>query len=170
VKDSSFSLITHDSSLITVFMLLSVGSHEHLEKFHRHFGRDERLKLPPVYFYNGRVARLLTHGFDIGAITVGRHIFVKPELTKRDVAGKWTVPAWLAAHETTHVLQYEDVGVVRFLAAYLLDYWRSLWRQKRWDAAARLDAYSAIRMECAAREAEAAYADWSEKQGWMPPQ
>lgn len=146
-------------------MRLSAASHAHLEKFHRHFLRDEGQRLPPIYFYNGRIARWLTHTFEIGAITFGRHILVKPEFIKRDQAGDWTVPAWLAAHETTHVMQYEAAGFVRFLIAYLRDYWQGLRRQKRWNAAARLEAYNAIRMERAACDAETAYAEWIEKQG-----
>ena len=146
-------------------MLLSAASHKHIEDFHRHFGRDEALRLPPVYLYNGRVSRWITHTFHIAAITFGRRIFVKPEFVRQNQDGKWTAPAWLVAHETTHVLQYEEAGFVRFLISYLLDYWRSLRIEKGWNARARLAAYCAIKVECEAREAEAAYAAWVEKQG-----
>jgi hypothetical protein len=146
-------------------MLLSADSHQRIEKFHRHFGGDERLRLPPVHLYNGRVSRWLTHAFHIGAITFGRHVFIRPELTSRDTAGRWTAPAWLVAHETTHVLQYEEAGFMSFLISYLRDYWRGLRRQKSWNAAARMEAYNAIRVERAAREAERAYAEWMQKQG-----
>jgi hypothetical protein len=145
-------------------MLLSVDSHQHIEAFHRHFGDDKALRLPPVHLHHGRVARWVTHAFHISAITFGRHVFIKPELTTRDERGRWTAPAWLVAHETTHVLQYEEAGFVRFLISYLLDYWRGLRRLKRWDAAARMEAYSAIKVECAAREAERAYARWLHEQ------
>jgi hypothetical protein len=74
-----------------------------------------------------------------------------------------TAPAWLVAHETTHVLQYQAVGFVRFLASYLRDYWRCLRRQKNWNAEARMAAYCAIEVECAAREAETAYAAWKKQ-------
>jgi hypothetical protein len=136
-----------------------------MEAFHRHFGGDETLRLPPVHLYNGRVSRWVTNTFHIGAITFGRHVFIDPELTRRDTGGRWAAPAWLVAHETTHVLQYEAAGVVSFLISYLLDYWRGLRRQKRWDAAARMEAYSAIKAERAAREAERAYARWVDKRG-----
>jgi hypothetical protein len=143
-------------------MHLAAASHKRIEDFHRHFAGDEKLRLPPVYLYNGSFSRWLTHTFHIGAITFGRRIFVNPELTERKRPGRWTAPAWLVAHETTHVLQYEKAGFVRFLVAYLLDYWQCLRRQKRWDAAARMEAYRAIKVECAAREAERAYAAWAE--------
>lgn len=132
-----------------------------MEDFHRVFGGDEGLRLPPVHLYKGRVSRWLTHTFHIGAITFGRHIFVKPELVKQDDEGRWTVPAWLLAHETTHVLQYERAGFVRFLISYLWDYWHCLRRQQKWDASARLEAYMAIKVEAIARQAEIAYAAWS---------
>lgn len=145
-------------------MLLAADSHQHIEEFHRHLAGDEKLPLPPVYLYNGRVSGWITHAFHIGAITFGRRVFIKPELTHRDDGGRWTAPAWLVAHETTHVLQYEAAGFIPFLVAYLLDYWHCLRQQKRWDAAARQAAYSAIKVESAAREAERAYADWVQKQ------
>lgn len=145
-------------------MLLAADSHRHLEEFHRHFGGDDGLRLPPVYLYNGRVSRWLTHTFNIAAITFGRRIFVDPELTRQSGEGKWTVPAWLIAHETAHVLQYEEAGFIRFLISYLSDYWRSLGGRKMWNAAARIEAYRAIKVERAAREAEAAYAAWAERQ------
>jgi hypothetical protein len=145
-------------------MLLASASHQRLEEFHRYFSGDEGLRLPPVYFYKGRIARWLTHTFHISAITFGRRIFVKPELIERDAEGNSIVPAWLAAHETAHVLQYEEKGFVRFLISYLDDYFRSLGWQTMWDTTARFAAYSAIKVERAAREAEEAYAAWAEKQ------
>jgi Domain of unknown function (DUF4157) len=145
-------------------MLLARASHKLVEEFHRHFAGDESLRLPPVHLYNGRFARWLTHTFNIGAITFGRHVFIKPELTRREPTGRWTAPAWLIAHETTHVLQYEKAGFVGFLISYLRDYWCCLRVQKRWDAAARMEAYHTIKAECAARDAERAYAAWAEKQ------
>lgn len=146
-------------------MRLAADSHQTIEDFHRHFGDDEDLRLPPVHLHNGRFAHWITHTFEIGAITFGRHVFIKPELTTQDEDGKWTAPAWLVAHETMHVLQYEEAGFVGFLISYLRDYWQCLRRQKKWNAAARMEAYRAIKVECIAREAEEAYTAWSEKQG-----
>lgn len=125
---------------------------------------DESLRLPPVHLYNGSVARCLTHTFNISAITFGRRVFIRPELIKEEPEGRLLAPAWLVAHETTHVLQYERAGFAGFLLRYLLDYWHSLRRKKKWNAAARMEAYHAIKMECAAREAEDAYAVWAERQ------
>jgi hypothetical protein len=145
-------------------MLLAADSHKHLEEFHRHFGGDENLRLPPVYLYKGRVSRWLTHTFDIAAITFGRRIFIKPELIRQDREGKWTAPAWLIAHETAHVLQYEAAGFIGFLISYLSDYWQSLGGRQMWNSAARLEAYRAIKAEQAAREAEEAYTVWAARQ------
>ena len=160
-------LLTHHSLLIThrfFSMLLAADSHRRLEEFHRYFAGDEKLRLPPVYLYKGCVARWLTHTFDIAAITFGRRIFVKPELIRQNREGKWTAPDWLIAHETAHVLQYEAAGFTRFLISYLSDYWQSLGGRKVWNAAARLEAYRAIKVEQAAREAEEAYTAWVRRQ------
>jgi hypothetical protein len=141
-------------------MLLAKESHRLMEAFHRALHENDLLELPPVHIHQGRVARLLTHTFHIGAITFGRHIFIKPELTELDAEGKWTAPGWLVAHETTHVLQYQRAGWIGFLLTYLREYWDGLRELKRWDAAARMAAYKAIRVECDARDAEEAYAAW----------
>jgi hypothetical protein len=161
VLDAPSALVPSFISDCVFDMLLAAASHKRIEEFHRHFAGDDKLRLPPVYLYNGFFSRWLTHAFKIGAITFGRRIFINPELIERKRKGRWTAPAWLIAHETTHVLQYERTGFAGFLVAYLLDYWRSLRRQKRWDAAARMQAYRAIKVECTAREAELAYAAWA---------
>jgi hypothetical protein len=80
---------------------------------------------------------------------------------RRDRCGRLCVPGWLAAHEATHVLQYERVGFVGFLLLYLKGYWRALRSQKRWNSAAHMTAYLAIKEELEAREAEIAFAAWS---------
>lgn len=141
-------------------MRLASDSHKLIEAFHRDRLQNEALKLPPVYLYSGRAARFVTHAFRIGAITFGRHILVKPTLVARDGNGRLTVPAWLVAHETTHVLQYTEAGFVGFLVLYLRDYWRGLRELGKWNGAARMAAYFAISVECDARAAELAYAAW----------
>lgn len=156
------SLVLVHPSCVTILMRLAADSHQEIEGFHRHFGGDEELRLPPIHLHNGRWARWVTRTFRIGAITFGRHVLVNPTLTTQDLEGKWTAPAWLVAHETTHVLQYEEAGYLRFLSTYLRDYWRCLRRQHKWNAAARQAAYHNIQAEQVAREAEGAYAAWKE--------
>jgi hypothetical protein len=150
-------------------MLLSQESHRLIEAFHREYHASEALKLPPVHIHQGRVARWLTHTFHIGAITFGRHIFIKPELTELDAEGKWTAPGWLVAHETTHVLQYTSAGWIGFLLTYLREYWDGLRALGSWDAAARMAAYKAIKVECDARDAEQAYAAWKARSASESP-
>lgn len=143
-------------------MLLAKESHKLMEAFHRALHENDSLQLPPVHIHQGRVARWITHTFHIGAITFGRHIFIKPELTELDSEGKRTAPGWLVAHETTHVLQYKSAGWIGFLLTYLREYWDGLRQLRSWDATARMAAYKAIKVECVARDAEQAYAVWKE--------
>ena len=138
-------------------MRLSGESHSEVEEFFRkHQGRPG-LVLPPVSVYAGVFARLLTESAKVGAITLGRRVFVRPSLVKRDSTGRASVPAWLLVHEATHVLQYEERGTLRFLVGYLRGYFRGLKERKGFDALARTAAYMAIPEERAAREAERAY-------------
>jgi hypothetical protein len=141
-------------------MRLARASHERIEEFLRAHYHDELLKLPPVQLHKGRLARWLTKTFRIGAITFGRHIFINPELIRRNQQGHCLVPGWLIAHEAVHVLQYEHAGFVRFLFAYLRGYYGALRTHRRWDRAARNQAYRALKEECDAYAAESAYPLW----------
>jgi hypothetical protein len=141
-------------------MRLSGESHSEVEEFFRkHQGRPG-LVLPPVSVYAGVFARLLTESAKVGAITLGRRVFVRPSLVKRDSTGRASVPAWLLVHEATHVLQYEERGFARFLTGYLSGYYRGLREEgKGFGAAARNRAYLSIPEERAAREAERVYVE-----------
>lgn len=142
-------------------MFLAAESHKHLEGFLREHFNDPALRLPPLFFYRSRLLGLLMGMFHLGAITFGRRVFVLPEYVKRDEQGRLTIPGRLAAHEATHVLQYERAGFVGFLAFYLRGYWRALRAQKRLNSAAHGAAYRAISEEMEAYGAEKAYASWS---------
>ncbi|HKR01856.1 MAG TPA: DUF4157 domain-containing protein, partial [Pyrinomonadaceae bacterium] len=125
-----------------------------------HLG-DEKLKLPPVYIYSGRLTRWLTNAFDIVAITFGRRIFVAPQKIERDAQGRLTAPASLIAHEATHVLQYDRAGFVGFLISYLAEFTRLLREQRQgWGKPARKTAYFSLSQEREAYEAERAYQFW----------
>jgi hypothetical protein len=140
-------------------MRLSAESHREVEEFFRkHTGRSA-LVLPPVYVHAGALARVLTRPAKVSAITFGRRVFVRPSLVKVDSTGRATAPAWLLVHEAAHVLQYEERGLVRFLAGYLRSYLCVLIKGKGLGAGARTKAYLAIPEERAAREAERAYVE-----------
>ena len=143
-------------------MLLAAESHERLERFFREHFSDPLLKLPPLYFYRSRILLWLGRPFHLGAITFGRRIFVLPEYIRRDMEGRLTIDGSIAAHEATHVLQYERAGWMGFLILYLRGYWRALRAQGRLSGAAHMTAYLAIREETEAREAEEAYVQRSQ--------
>ena len=142
-------------------MVLAPESHERIEAFLRAHLRNDKLKLPPVYIYSGRVARWVTGRLQILAITFGRRIIVASKVVVRDEKGRLTVPAGLIAHEATHVIQYQEAGIVRFLFSYLREYWRALKEHRQgWSKAARNAAYFAIKHEREAYEAESAFDTW----------
>ncbi|HVG29894.1 MAG TPA: DUF4157 domain-containing protein [Pyrinomonadaceae bacterium] len=141
-------------------MLLAPESHRRLEEFFRQHLRDESLRLPRVRFYAGRFAGLLTRTFGIGAITFGSRVFVSPEFLRRGADDRLALPAGLAVHEATHVLQYARVGFVPFLSLYLRDYARALGREAGRARERHRAAYLAISFEVEARAAEDGYDAW----------
>lgn len=127
--------------------------------------KDPQIKLPPIQIYGGRLARLFTQTFKIGAITFGRRIIVKPALFRTDERGEVQVQAWLLAHEGTHVLQYQQAGMLGFFASYLREYFKILFGSRKLDAKARMEAYRNIRHEKDARDAEQDYRRWMQESG-----
>ena len=149
-------------------MRLSDESHSHVEQFLRAHRGDAGLVLPPIRLHGGVCARLLMMASaGMGAMTLGRHVFVRPGLLRRDAAGRLTLPGWLVVHEAAHVLQYAERGFVRFLRGYLRGYWRALREGGRWDAAGRMAAYLEVEEEREARRAEDAYA--AQTPAWHRP-
>lgn len=141
-------------------MRLTTDTHKHVEEFLRARERDPQVSFPPIKIYGGKFGRLVTKTFKIGAITLGRRIIVTPNLVKTDEQGQVFVPAWLLAHEGTHVLQYERAGMFGFLVSYLREYFKILVGSRKLDAAARMDAYRNIHHEKDARDAEQDYKKW----------
>ena len=149
-------------------MRLSDESHSHVEQFFRAHKGDPGLALPRIRLHAGVCARLLMlASAGMGAMTLGRHVFVRPGLLRKDPAGRVTLPGWLVVHEAAHVLQYAERGFVRFIWGYLRGYWRALRGGGRWDAAGRMAAYMALEEECEARRAEDAYA--AQTPAWHRP-
>ncbi len=145
-------------------MKLALSSHTQLQEFLREHTGKNSLRLPHIQIYTGRFARFLTRALKVGAITVGRRIFLSPQLLERDAEGRINAPGWLIAHESVHVVQYMEAGYLRFFFRYLRGYFKALRATGRWDSAARMAAYLAIAEECEAHQAEDAYRAWSNVQ------
>lgn len=80
---------------------------------------------------------------DVEGVTHGRLIFVDPRLMEESPERL----ARLVVHELVHVRQYVAAGYLRFLAGYLMDYWKG-----RIGGKAPHDAYRDISHEREARE------------------
>lgn len=142
-------------------MRLASASHELLEAFFRRHNNDESLALPRIVLNTGRFAAWLTRTFRIGAITLGRRVFIAPRLLTRNASGQTCAPAPLIAHESAHVLQYERAGWARFLCRYVREYIAGLKREGGNLAERHGAAYRAISFEREARAAERAYDAWA---------
>ena len=147
-------------------MILSASSRAELEEFFREFGGEEDFRLPPVRIHAGRWVGWLTRRARIDAITLGRRVLVAPNHVRRGRGdGARAVAGRLMAHEVAHLLQAERAGLVRFLLAYLREYWNGMRRAPKWDAAAHWRAYAEISFEREARAAERAYEAWRARRG-----
>jgi hypothetical protein len=140
-------------------MKLSPEAHEEVESFLKEFRGEPGLRLPRFSIHAGRGARVLMAFVQMGAITLGGHVFVSPPLVRRDSRGRVSLAGWLVVHEAVHVLQYEERGFAGFLFKYLRGYWGALLRGRSLSAAARMAAYMEIEEEREARAAEHAYAE-----------
>jgi hypothetical protein len=136
---------------------LSEESHRAVEEFFQDLRGEPSLRLPPVYVYTGLLPGLLLGAIGMGAMTLGRRVFVSPKVLRRDDAGRLTMPGWLLVHEAAHVLQYERRGFAGFLRDYLRGYWKALRAGGSWGGGGRRAAYLAIAAEHEAHEAEDAY-------------
>lgn len=133
-------------------MKLAESSARKLEEFFREYLNDEEFVLPPIFFYTGRVSKLITHALKIHGITIGARIFILPELVSLNSKNKPSLPESLVAHEIAHVLQYKREGFFKFLYKYLRDYRRNLKKESQLDFASRHRAYLNIPFEIEARE------------------
>lgn len=140
-------------------MKLSPEAHEEVESFLKEYRGEPGLRLPRFSIHAGWGGRLVMAFVRMGAITLGRHVFVSPRLVRRDAQGKLRLAGWLVVHEAVHVLQYEESGFAGFLFGYLRGYCGALRRGRSLRAAARMAAYMEIAEECEARAAEHAYAE-----------
>ena len=141
-------------------MFLSRTLHRRLEVFFREFFDDEHLRLPKIEIYCGRGARLITKIINVHGITIGRFIFIKPDLIYRDDFARLCISKELLAHEATHVLQYRNLGTLKFLYCYLSSYFVNLRGRKNWNFVSRMHAYLEIPFETEARAGGAKFVEW----------
>jgi Domain of unknown function (DUF4157) len=69
----------------------------------------------------------------VAAITLGRHIYIRPNPNRSERALKRLL--W---HELTHVRQVQRLGLLRFLWRYLLEFARHFARERNIQRAYRL--------------------------------
>ena len=145
-------------------MKLSRQLHHQLESFFREFFADENLRLPEIEIYCSRGANLVTKIAGVHGITLGRFVFIKPELMRRADTRRLFITKNLLAHEATHVVQYQKLGAIRFLYRYFKSYFSNLRRYKARNFEARMQAYRNIPFEIEARDGGAGFVEWLEKQ------
>ncbi len=143
-------------------MYLAKEAHEKFEEFYRDFFDEKNHSLPKIKIYARRGAGLLTRLFNINGITLGRRVFIRPQLIINSDDMLLRAPKALVAHELAHVLQYQRLGFFIFFYTYLKSYWQALKKKERWDANARLEAYLEIPQEVEARQFAADFLVWLE--------
>ncbi len=143
-------------------MRLAEPSHQKLESFFQEYLDDKSFRLPQSYFYIGKFSLVFTAVLGVHGITLGRQIFILPSLVSHTKNRKLKLPESLVVHEVTHVLQYRQEGVLRFVYKYLKSYWNNLKHEQRWNITARRQAYLAIPYEIEARRTAAEFVKWSE--------
>ena len=140
-------------------MVLSRALHRRLEIFFREFFVDENLRLPEINIYCGRGARLIAGILNVHGITIGRFVFIKPNLIYSDNPARLCIPKELLAHEATHVLQYRKLGTFKFLYRYFKSYFVNLRGKENWNFVSRMEAYLEIPFEAEARAGGAKFAE-----------
>ena len=146
-------------------MKLADSSHERLEAFFREYLDDADFRLPVIDFYTGVFTKLLTGLISVHGITFGKRIFIAPKFLSFNRNNFLKLPEDLIAHEITHALQYRREGFVKFFYKYLSSYWHNLRGKKKWNAAARHQAYLEIPFEVEARATAARFVEWNGSQG-----
>jgi hypothetical protein len=141
-------------------MKLGTKSQQKLESFFReHYGNDN-FNLPPVYFYIGGFTKVFTGLIQVQGITLGKRIYIFPEIVQKTAKDEPKLPERLAAHEIAHVLQYQKYGITKFFFHYLRCFWKNLKTQEKWDLMSRQQAYLDIPFEIEAREIEQSFVNW----------
>lgn len=144
-------------------MKLSTETHKIFEMFFRQYLKDENFQMPQTEIYLKRGAGIITRIIGVDGITIGRHIFIRPNIAKYRSETSLTLSKNLLAHELAHVLQYQRLGFIRFLVDYLKEYLRGLKRRKKWNSRARMESYWEISHEVEARLIADKFVEWNVK-------
>lgn len=159
IKNGDLSLFLFSFSFLQP-MKLSAASHRKLESFFRTYFRNDDFNLPEIYFYAGKLTRILTRLINVHGITFGRRIFIEPRLISFNLKNQPRLSNDLAAHEIAHTLQYRREGFSNFLYKYFSEYRKNLRKFKKPDAEARHQAYLNISFEIEAREIAHKFVEW----------
>jgi hypothetical protein len=143
-------------------MILAKSSNEKFEEFYRDFFDEQTHTFPKIRIYARGGANLITGVLKINGITIGRRIFIRPQLINNSDDTLLRAPKALIAHELAHVLQYQRLGFFNFFYTYLAGYWLALRKKEKWDANARMEAYLEIPHEVEARQFAADFLVWLE--------
>jgi hypothetical protein len=142
-------------------MKLAEKSHRKIEEFFREYLAEESFRLPEIYFYGGKFTHYLTVALKIEGITIGKRVYIFPKNFWFSETRKLRLNEVLVVHEVTHVLQYAREGFFKFLWLYVKSYYSNLRKKKKWDWAARSEAYFEIPFEIEARQAASKFVAWS---------
>lgn len=142
-------------------MRFTSESHKRLQQFFRQHRGEADLILPVIEWDVSAAARLVVRTSGVTAMTLGTRVLFEPKALREDADGRFWIRSRLAAHEATHVLQYQRMGWGGFLWNYLGDYAGQMQQAAKWNAAAHFRSYQAIRAEREAQAAEDAYTNWS---------
>lgn len=143
-------------------MKLAESSARKIETFFREYLDDESFVLPQIHFYTGKFSKFITRRMKIHGITIGKRIFILPDLVSLNSNEKLRLPESLVAHEIAHVLQYKREGFIRFLYKYVRDYRKNLRKEPIWDAETKHRAYLDIPFEVEAREVAEKFCRWNQ--------
>jgi len=138
---------------------LSRSSHVLVEEFFREYLGEPEFVLPRTVFATGRTARVAARLLKIHGITIGRLVFIAPDLLER-FDGRSRLPRDLVVHEIAHVIQYRRYGFFRFLYIYFRDYLINLRKEGSLRLKSRRAAYLAIPFEREARQTAHDFVHW----------
>lgn len=141
-------------------MKLSRELHQQIEIYFRNYFADGDLKLPEVQIFVRRGAWFLSRFLAVDGVTLGRFIFIRPNLIKKNAKNRLIISKTLLVHELTHTMQYQKSGFLPFIYHYFKAFFVNLAHKKKWDFHSRLESYLEIPHEIEARDAAEKFLVW----------